>query len=202
MRRERTRQRAACNRLHHRGLDLEVPSRRHEFAHRADDAAPRLEDPTRLGIDDEIEIPLPVPDFDIGQSVPLLGQRQEALRQEMQARRPDRQLVRLRSEQASLHAHPVAEVEQLEDFEIELRQRILTDVHLNARQTVRHDQEVRLAERSNREDAAAGDGGDVIRLELVVRSDTVRADELGNRLPPLEPARVDVDPELRQLLEV
>ena len=120
-----------------------------------DDAAARLEHAPRIGVDDEIEVALPVADLDVGQAVPLLRQRQQALREEVQPRRPDRELVGLGPEQAPLDADPVAEIEQLEDLEIELRQRVLPDVDLQLRVAVRQDQEVRLAEGADREDAAA-----------------------------------------------
>ena len=133
MRDERPRQRAAGDRLHHRRLDLEVAARRHELADRGDDPAAGLEDAARVGVDDEVEVALPVADLDVGQAVPLLGQRQQALRQEVQPRRPDRELVGLGAEQPPFDADPVAEIEQLEDLEIELRQRVLPDVDLYLR---------------------------------------------------------------------
>ena len=191
--------RAAGDRLHHRRLDFEVAARRHELANRGDDAAPRLEHPPRIGVDDEIEIALAVADLDVGQPVPLLGQRHQALREEVQPRRPDRELVGLGPEQPPLDADPVAEIEQLEDLEIELRQRVLPDVDLHLGVAVREHEEVRLAERANREDAAARDRLDALGFELVVRPLAVGVDQLGDRVPPLERARVDLDAELREL---
>ena len=67
-----------------------------------------------------------------------------------QPRRPDRQLVRLGPEHAARDADPVAEVEQLEDLEVALRQRVLPDVDLNVRPAVGDDEKVRLAEAANR----------------------------------------------------
>ena len=46
----------------------------------------RLEDPPRLGIDDQIEVALPVARLDVGQAVPLLRQRQQALGEERRSR--------------------------------------------------------------------------------------------------------------------
>jgi hypothetical protein len=107
---ERSCDRAAGNRLHHRRLDLEIAARRHELADGGDDLAACLEHPSRLRVDDEIEIALPVADLDVGEPVPLLRQRQQALRQKMQARGPDRELVGLGSEQPSFDADPVAKI--------------------------------------------------------------------------------------------
>ena len=88
MRDERPRQRAAGDRLHHRRLDLEIAARRQELADRRDDPAARLEHAPRVGVDDQIEVALAVADLDVGQAVPLLGQRQQALREEVQRATP------------------------------------------------------------------------------------------------------------------
>ena len=79
MRHERPGERAAGNRLHHRRLDLEVAAGVEERADRGEHTAADLEHAPRVGIDDQIEIALPVADLDVAQAVPLLGQRQEAL---------------------------------------------------------------------------------------------------------------------------
>ena len=93
VRHERPRQRAAGDRLHHRRLDFEEPARVQEPADRGDDPAADLEHAPRVGIDDEVEVALAIARLDVGQAVPLLGQRQQALGEEVQPRRPDRQLV-------------------------------------------------------------------------------------------------------------
>ena len=121
MRDERAGERTAGDRLHHRRLDFEEAARRHERANRGDHAAPSLEYPARFGVDHEIQIALAVPNLDVGQPVPLLGKGQQALREEVQPGRPDGQLVGLGAEQPPLDANPVAEIEQLEDLEVERR---------------------------------------------------------------------------------
>src|SRR5262249_11185876 len=199
---ERTRDGAAGDRLHHRRLDLEIPACDHELADRRDDAAARLEHAARLRVHGKIEVALAVANLDVREAVPLLGQRQHALRQEVQARRPDGELVRLGAEEASLDADPVAEIEQPVDPEIDLRHRILPDVGLNLRAAVREDEEVGLAERADRQNAPARDRLDAIVLELVVRPMAVRVDELRDRVAPLELARIDLDPELRELVQI
>src|SRR5574338_697626 len=97
-------------------------------ANRREHAASHLEDPARLRIDDEIEVALAVPDLDVLQPVPLLGQRDEALGQELERGGPDRQLVRARSEQVPPHTDEIAEVEQLENRKIALAEGVLADV--------------------------------------------------------------------------
>ena len=185
MRRERPRQRAAGNRLHHRRLDFEVPAGGHELPDRRDDAAPALEHQPRVGVHDEIEVALPVADFDVGQTVPLFRQRQQALGQEVQPRCMDGELVRPRAEQVPFDADPVAEIEQLEDLEVERRHRVLTDVDLNLPEAVGQDQQVRLAEGSDGQNPPAGDRVDALGLERFPRPLRVALDELGNGVPPL-----------------
>src|SRR5262249_57892049 len=141
-------------------------------------------------------------DLDVAQPMPLLRQRQKALGEEMQARRPDGELVGLGPEQPPLDADPVAEVEQLVDPEIELRHRVLPDVDLHLGMTVGQDQEVRLAEGADREDAASSDRLDAIGFELVVRPLAVAVDELRNGVAALERARIDLEPELLELRQV
>ena len=44
-------------------------------AHRAHDVAPRAEDVGHRRVGDEVDVALPVAQLDVGQAVPLLGQR-------------------------------------------------------------------------------------------------------------------------------
>ena len=88
MRDERPRQRAAGDRLHHRRLDFEEATRVEEAANGRQRARPDVEHAARVRVDDQIEVPLAIARLDVLQPVPLLGQRQEALGQERQGRRP------------------------------------------------------------------------------------------------------------------
>ena len=81
---ERPRNRASRDRLHHRRLHLQVASRGHELADGRDDPAARFEHAPGVGIDTQVQITLPVPDLDVGEPVPLFGQRQQAFREEVQ----------------------------------------------------------------------------------------------------------------------
>ena len=77
MRLERARDRATGDRLHHRRLDLEEPAGVEELADAADQARAELEDRARLGVDDQVDVALPVAGLDVLQAVPLLWQRAE-----------------------------------------------------------------------------------------------------------------------------
>src|SRR5204862_1798439 len=92
MRDERSRLRAARNRLHHRRLDLEVAATSEEVAQVADHPGARLEDAPRIRIRDQVEIPLTVARLDVLKPVPLLGERAERLGEQTELRRLDRQL--------------------------------------------------------------------------------------------------------------
>ena len=76
-------------------------------------AAADLEHLADVGVDDEVEVALPIADLDVLQPVPLLRQRQEALGEELEPRRPDRELVGLGAEQVTRDADLIAEIEQL-----------------------------------------------------------------------------------------
>ena len=155
VRAERPRHRAAGDRLHHRRLDFEIAAGVEELAQRREHPAAHLKHFARFRIDDQIEVALAIADFDVGQPVPLLGQRQMALGEKLQARRPDGQLVGARAEQMPFDADEVAEIEQTEHVEIALRQRVLLDVDLDARSAVREHQKIRLAEAADAENTAA-----------------------------------------------
>ena len=154
MRDERPRQRAAGHRLHHRRLDLDEAQGVEEAPDGRDDLRARLEHVARVGIDDQIQVPLAIADLDVLQAVPLLRQRQQALREEGDRRGPDRQLVRLRPEDAAGDADVIADVEQLERGEVALAERVLPDVDLDPRAAVGDDEKIRLAERAHADDAA------------------------------------------------
>ena len=203
MRDERARQRAARHRLHHRRLDFEEAARDQKLANRRDDAAAHLEDASRVRVDDQIEIALPIAGLDVLEAVPLLRQRQQALREELQRRRMDAELVGLRPEQVALDADPVAEVEQLEDAEVERGHGILADVDLNARAAVGELQEpafpnVRIARMR-----PASPGGDLRRRRAprwFLRRARRRSWLIG--VVRLEALRIRIDAELLQRLEI
>ncbi len=119
--------------------------------------------------------------------------------------RPDAQivssLVRVRN-RCPRHADEVAEVEQLEDLEVALGQRVLADVDLDARLAVGQHQEVGLAEAAHRQDAPGGHGLDLLRLELRAGPLAERRHQIVDGVRPLEGVRIRIDAELDQLVEV
>ena len=202
MRHERPRQRAAGNRLHHRRLDLEIAAAVQKGANRGEHSASDGEHLARVGIDDQVEIPLAVARLDVRQPMPFLGQRQETLGQELERGGPDRQLVGLGAEDAPLHADEVAEVEKLEDREIAFGQRVLADVDLDLRLPVGDDEEVGLAEAADRQDPAGGPRARLLRLERLAGLRAVGFHQLFDRVGALELSWIGIDAELTQRLEV
>ena len=65
----------------------------------------------RLGVAEQVDVALPVPLFDVGQAVPLLGRRQQALAQERQRRGEDGQLAGPGVAERAVDADQVAQVE-------------------------------------------------------------------------------------------
>jgi hypothetical protein len=108
-----------------------------------------------LGVDDEIDVALPIADGDVRQAVPLLGQGPQRLGQDAQRPRLDRQLALARAHHHAAHADDVADVEQLETCEITLRELILKKVGLDLPGAVEQNEENHLTHPANRHDAAA-----------------------------------------------
>ena len=202
MRDERPRQRAAGDRLHHRRLDFEEAACVEEAANGRERARAHVEDAARVGIDDQVEVALAVAGLDVLEAVPLLRQRQEALGEERQRRRPDGQLVGPRPEQATLDAHLVAEIEQLEHRERLGADRVLSDVDLQRRRAVRQHQEVRLAERAKSEDPPRGPHGHVFGLERLTRVLAVRRDDVADAVRGVVGVGIRPDAEGEQFLVV
>ncbi len=134
--------------------------------------------------------------------MPLFGEREEALREEFERRRPDRQLVRLGTEQPPVHTNEIAEVEQPEDGEVALRQGILPDVHLNLRAPVGDCQEVGFPEAANCEYAASRPREGLRGLELFPTRSAVGGHQLVDGMRPLVLPGVGIDPERDKLAEV
>ena len=202
MRDERAGKCSAGDRLHHRRFDLEIPARVQERADRREGSAPDLEDPARIGVHDQIEVALAVAGFDVGEPVPLLGKRDEALREKLEAGRVDRQLIRAGAEEASFDADEVTEIEQFVGLEIVLGEGVLADVDLDLRPAIGDDQKVRLPEGPDRQDAARCAGRGLGRVELGAALRVVRLNKRLDGVGPLKAARIRIDAETPELLKV
>ncbi len=137
-----------------RGLDLEVAALVEEPADGGDDAGPLLEgvpDPRR---GHQVEVALPVALLDVGQAVPLLGQRPDGLREDGEGGRLHGELPGLGPGGRSAGGDDVAHVEELEDLEGRLAHAVPLHPDLDLAGTVADLEEGRLAEAAHRQNAA------------------------------------------------
>ncbi len=80
-----------------------------------DQPRPHLEDRPALGVGRQVEVALAVAGLDVGQAVPLLGQRPQRLGEQHQVVDQQRQLAAAGAHQGARGTHQVAEVELLGD---------------------------------------------------------------------------------------
>ena len=116
----------------------------------------RVSKTLRVGVDDQVEVALPVADLDVAEAVPFLGSGTKHLTRNSSAEAQTVSSFVLVRNSLPPDADEVAEVEELEDGEVPLGQRVLPDVDLDARPAVGNHQEVRLAETANRQDPPRG----------------------------------------------
>src|SRR5437879_13908029 len=101
-----------------------------------------------------------------------------------------------------LDPDPVAEVQQLEDLEIEGGQGVLRNVDLDLRQTVRKDEEIGVAKRADGQNAAACRGVNPFGFQLLAAPSRVCLHESRHAGASLERVWIGVHAELRQFAEV
>ena len=111
---ERTRHRPARERLHHRRLDLEKPPLGEESAHEVHHPGAGAEGLARLFVHDEIEVAPAVTRLPVGESVELLGQRAERLREQPEAIHPEGELSGAGPERNPFRPDDVTDVETAE----------------------------------------------------------------------------------------
>ena len=107
-----------------------------------------------VGIGDQVEIALPVARLHVLQAVPLLGHGEQRLGEELELLDVHAQLAGARAEQVAFHADDVADIEQLEELEIALADRVLLDVDLQALAVLLQVRESRLAHVAQRHQRA------------------------------------------------
>ena len=129
---ERPGRRPAGDRLHRGRLDLDEAPLGHGLAERRDDLRPAQEGGQRLGVAEQVDVPLPVSLFLVGQPVPLLGRREQALGQEGERLGEDGQLAGAGIAEASVDADDVAEVEQFGQLPPLFADLLLADHDLDA----------------------------------------------------------------------
>src|SRR5579863_154144 len=116
MRHKRLGHRSARYWLHHRSFDFDETLRVEKTTHRLDQLAALEKDFADFGIHHEIDIALPVTQFDIGQSVPFLWQRQQVFRKKSNLLDMHTQLAGAGAKQVPTCADVVAQIEQFVEF--------------------------------------------------------------------------------------
>src|SRR5215813_4193041 len=99
--------------MQNRRLDLEVPAVVQKLPQFSDDEASFHKNVTYFTIDNQIDVPLPVSDFNVFQAVPLLRKRKKAFRQKCQFAGEDRHLTRAGAKQRAFESNQIAYVQQL-----------------------------------------------------------------------------------------
>ena len=122
--------RAAGNLLHHRRFDFKVTALVKEAAQRLQRLGALDEDFAGVEIGEQVHIALAVAQFDVGQAVKLLRQRQHGLGEEGEALNVDGELAGAGAEQVARGADVVAHVEQFVEREALLADRVQADVNL------------------------------------------------------------------------
>jgi len=179
VRHERLGVRAAHDRLQERGLHLVVAQLvLHVAADGGNDLRAFLEDFLHLGVRDEVDVALAVADFLVREAVELLGQRAQALRQQLEALDGNGELAAAGLHNRAPHADPVAHVEVLQLRVGVLAERVDAAEQLDLAGGVAHGQEAHLALDALRDDATAhlhGILGGLAVLELrICRLDVSR----------------------------
>jgi hypothetical protein len=99
--------------MHHGRLDLEKITVIHKIPDTADNPAPLVKKVSYRRVDDKIEMLVPIPCFNVGQSVPLFRQGVYRFRQKADSFRLDGKLIGLRLEYAAGDKNDIADIKLL-----------------------------------------------------------------------------------------
>ena len=97
-----------------RRLDLDEAAIAQRRAEARQHGVADLEDPTAVGVDDEVGVALAVADVGVGEAVPLVRQRADRLGQQLETRHLDGDLAGAGRHHGALRADPVAAIERLD----------------------------------------------------------------------------------------
>ena len=160
---ERPRRRPGGEWLEHRRLDFQKTLAVHEAAHRRNHRGPAAEHLAGPRIPEQVQVALPVAGVPVGKAVPLLGERQEGLRQEGEGVGANGQFPRAGPEHGAGDPHPIPEVQPLRDREVALGKHVAPNMDLERSGSFGKAQEGRLSERPDR-DNPPGDPHRPIRV--------------------------------------
>ena len=146
---EGTRRRPTDQRVHHRRLHLHEAPGIEELPEEPDQPGAAEEDLLHRRIGDQVQVPLAVARLDVGEAVPLLGERAKGLGQRPVVGGGEGQLSGLAPEERAGDPHEVADVGDLEALEL-VAEHVLLDVNLELPAPVAELEEGRLAEAAHR----------------------------------------------------
>ncbi len=137
---------AAGDRLQHRRLDLHEAALDHEAPDRRDHPGAYLEHAPRLRIHDQIDVALPVARFEIGETVELVGQRSQALGQQLGLTQHDVEIALAGFVHRAAAGNDIADIPALDIRQQLIGQALLVDVELDLPGDVlNHDERAALA---------------------------------------------------------
>ena len=153
----------------------------------------RDEDGQRLGIAEEVDVALAIALFDIGQTVPFLGRRQQALGEERDLLGEDGQLAGLGVAEPAVDSDQIAQVEQFDDAPAFVADLFLADEDLDPLGPVAKVEEVDFPLPAAQHDPPGDANGGAGRLAAgLSRRNRQRADRRDG-LVPLESLAPGVD---------
>ena len=167
MRDERPGDGAAGDGLHHGGFNFDVAARVEEGADGFHDLAALDEDVAHLRIHEEVDVALAVTEFDVGEPVPFLGERQQVFGKEGQFFDVNAELAGARAKQITARADVIAEVEQFVKVESFFTDRVFFHVDLEALALLLDVRESGLAHEADGHDASGDASVDAIGFELL-----------------------------------
>src|SRR5437867_2931568 len=145
MRLEGLRRRATGDGLHHRRFDFHKPALGQETANLEDDLAALKKNILYLRVGDQVEIPLAVADFGIGQAVPLFRRRTQGLGQDGKRSESNRDFTGFGCKQRPARADEIAKIEVAKNVELLVTEHVLLGIGLEAAALVAYVNEHTLA---------------------------------------------------------
>ena len=127
---ERARGGPAGDSLHHRCFHFDVTARIEERAQSAQNFGAPEKCLSNTGVNDKVEVALPVTEFHVRQTMPFLWQGEQSFGKQLQGVDPDRQFIRFGPKQVAGNANDVAQIQQLKEMECPLTDGIELDVYL------------------------------------------------------------------------
>ena len=167
MRGEWTRCGPAVKRLEHRRFHFDEATRIEKTPQRLHHAAALHKYFAHLRVHEHVRVALAIAQLDVGQAMPLLGQRQQRLCEEGQLVNVDGEFASLGAKQVSARANVITDIEQLVELEAFFPDRIFLDVNLKLPPALLQKEEGGLAHSANRHDAPGDVYFDALRLKLL-----------------------------------